>query len=80
MITEKEVEQAIKECLREPVTGGKRAVLADLYNHTGLPFRRAYASAGSPTANTDAVLLSTDDGTGRNIHRNKRRQRISEGG
>ena len=30
MITEKEVEQAIKECLREPVTGNKRAVLADL--------------------------------------------------
>ena len=30
MITEKEIEQAIKECLREPVTGNKRAVLADL--------------------------------------------------
>ena len=30
MITEKEMEQAIKECLREPVTGNKRAVLADL--------------------------------------------------
>ena len=30
MITEKEIEQAIKECLREPVTGKKRAVLADL--------------------------------------------------
>ena len=30
MITEKELEQAIKECLREPVTGNKRAVLADL--------------------------------------------------
>ena len=30
MITEKEVAQAIKECLREPVTGNKRAVLADL--------------------------------------------------
>ena len=30
MITEKAVEQAIKECLREPVTGNKRAVLADL--------------------------------------------------
>ena len=30
MITEKEVSQAIKECLREPVTGNKRAVLADL--------------------------------------------------
>ena len=30
MITEKEIEQAIKECLREPVTGTKRAVLADL--------------------------------------------------
>ena len=30
MITEKEIEQAIKECLREPVTGNKRVVLADL--------------------------------------------------
>ena len=30
MITEKEVEQAIQECMREPVTGNKRAVLADL--------------------------------------------------
>ena len=30
MITEKEIAQAIKECLREPVTGNKRAVLADL--------------------------------------------------
>lgn len=30
MITEKEVVQAIEECMREPVTGNKRAVLADL--------------------------------------------------
>ena len=30
MITEKEVEQAIQECMREPVTGNKSAVLADL--------------------------------------------------
>ena len=30
MITEKEVSQAIEECVREPVTGNKRAVLADL--------------------------------------------------
>ena len=30
MITEKEIEHAIDECLREPVTGNKRAVLADL--------------------------------------------------
>ena len=30
MITEREVQQAIDECLREPVTGQKRAVLADL--------------------------------------------------
>ena len=30
MITEKEVAQAIEECLREPVAGNKRAVLADL--------------------------------------------------
>lgn len=30
MITEKEIEQAIAECLCEPVTGNKRAVLADL--------------------------------------------------
>ena len=30
MITEKEIEQAIEECMREPVTGNKRSVLADL--------------------------------------------------
>ena len=30
MITKKEVAQAIEECMREPVTGNKRAVLADL--------------------------------------------------
>lgn len=30
MITEKEVAQAIDECMREPVTCTKRAVLADL--------------------------------------------------
>ena len=30
MITEKEIEQEIEECMREPVTGNKRSVLADL--------------------------------------------------
>ena len=30
MITEKEIAQAIDECMREPVTGNKRSVLADL--------------------------------------------------
>lgn len=30
MITEKEVAQAIQECMRDPITGNKRAVLADL--------------------------------------------------
>ena len=30
MITEKEVAQAIDQCMQEPVTGNKRAVLADL--------------------------------------------------
>ena len=30
MISEKEVEQAIQECMRDPITGNKRAVLADL--------------------------------------------------
>ena len=30
MITEKEVAQAIDECMREPVTGSKRSALADL--------------------------------------------------
>ena len=30
MITEKELNQAINECLRDPITGNKRAVLADL--------------------------------------------------
>ena len=31
MITEREVLNAIDECLEEPVTGNKRAVLADLF-------------------------------------------------
>jgi hypothetical protein len=30
VITEKEVAQAIEQCMQEPVTGNKRAVLADL--------------------------------------------------
>lgn len=30
MITEREVQKAIDECLQEPVTGAKRTVLADL--------------------------------------------------
>ena len=30
MITEKEISQAIEECMRDPVTGNKRSVLADL--------------------------------------------------
>ena len=30
MITEKEVAQAIEQCMQEPATGNKRAVLADL--------------------------------------------------
>ena len=30
MITEKEVAQAIEQCMQEPITGNKRAVLADL--------------------------------------------------
>ena len=30
MITEKEIAQAIEQCMQEPVTGNKRAVLADL--------------------------------------------------
>ena len=30
MITEKEVAQAIEQCMQEPVTGNKRSVLADL--------------------------------------------------
>ena len=31
MITEKEVEQAIQECMRDPITGNKRAALAQLF-------------------------------------------------
>lgn len=38
MITEREVRQAIDECLREPVTGQKRAVLADLIIINGYLF------------------------------------------
>ena len=30
MITEKEITRAIEECLQDPITGNKRAVLADL--------------------------------------------------
>lgn len=30
MITEKEVRQAIDECMQEPITGNKRSALADL--------------------------------------------------
>ena len=30
MITEREVQRAIEECMEEPVTGNKRAILADL--------------------------------------------------
>ena len=30
MITEKEVAQAIEQCMQDPITGNKRAVLADL--------------------------------------------------
>ena len=31
MITEKEVEQAIQECMQDPITGNKRAALAQLF-------------------------------------------------
>lgn len=31
MITEREVLQAIDECMKEPITGNKRAALADLF-------------------------------------------------
>ena len=52
MITEKEVEQAIEECLREPVTGNKRAVLADLiiiqYYLFGEPTQEREASQPIP--------------------------------
>ena len=48
-------------------------------NHTRLSFRIAYTGAGSPTANTDSILLSTAYWTGRNIYWSKRRQRISKG-
>ena len=67
MITEKEIEQAIKECLREPVTGNKRAVLADLIIIQDYLFGEPMQAQEAPTANANAILLSTDYGTGRNI-------------
>lgn len=38
MITEREVRQAIDECMREPITGQKRAILADLIIINGYLF------------------------------------------
>ena len=46
MITEKEVAQAIEQCMQEPVTGNKRAVLADLIIIQDYLF-------GEPTRSTD---------------------------
>ena len=48
MITEKEVEQAIQECMRDPITGNKRAVLADLIIIQGYLFGEPTLAQGVP--------------------------------
>src|SRR5574340_1155220 len=71
MITEKEIEQAIKECLREPVTGNKRAVLADLIIIQDYLFGKPMQSYSAPPVeqvenyiqtNGDSEFLKAVDG------------------
>ena len=72
MITEKEVAQAIDECMRDPITGNKRAVLADLIIIQdylfGEPTRKAepqYMSfnsySASPTEQVETIVETTGD-------------------
>lgn len=71
MITEREVQQAINECLREPVTGQKRAVLADLiiingylfgeHPKEGEPETMVSRSAEAPEPTED--IIYTDGGS-----------------
>ena len=65
MITEKEVEQAIQECMRDPITGNKRAVLADLIiiqdylfgesTRTAEPQYMSFNSYSAPLPQTEQV-------------------------
>ena len=65
MITEKEVAQAIDECMREPVTGSKRSALADLIiiqdylfgesTRTAEPQYMSFNSYSAPLPQTEQV-------------------------
>jgi hypothetical protein len=69
MITEKELNQAINECLRDPITGNKRAVLADLiiiqdylFGDHHQPVERY--SYSPPTEQTEAEMrIKTEGGS-----------------
>ena len=72
MITEKEVAQAIDECMREPVTGNKRAVLADLIiiqdylfgdpTRTAEPQYMSFNSYSAPqTEQVETIVETTGD-------------------
>lgn len=50
MITEKEVQTAIEECLREPITGTKRTALADLIIIQDYLFGEPRQDDGPPVA------------------------------
>lgn len=70
MITEKEVSQAIQECLREPITGAKRSALADLIIINGYLFGDhpkegepatmvSYSQAPAPVDPADEVIVTS---------------------
>lgn len=63
MITEKEVQQAIQECMREPVTGNKRAVLADLIIIQEYLFGQPNYSAGYSYSSKAENTIHTKGGT-----------------
>lgn len=63
MITEKEVTQAIEQCMQEPVTGNKRAVLADLIIIQDYLFgepTRAQISIHAPRGGSDSKNTQID--------------------
>ena len=72
MITEKEVAQAIEQCMQEPVTGNKRAVLADLIiiqdylfgepTRTAEPQHMSFNSYSAPqTEQVETIVETTGD-------------------
>lgn len=70
MITEKELNQAIDECLEDPITGNKRAALADLiiiqdylFGDPHQPVER-YSYSPPPMEQTEAEMrIKTDGGS-----------------